>query len=157
MFKLSSRGLRRIALVLGFLVLTVLSDSGARMNKHAALFLPQLGNVMALYGAAPVTIDRNARDFKLHDQFAWQESRKPKQDGDSVWRSVKSRLVRANHQTGSQRVEPASLKEDMVTNSQRQPTRRDRPKTQLLCFEATRITPTPFSIEMVVPNCFESA
>ena len=73
MFKLSSRGLRRIALVLGFLVLTVLSDSGARMNKHAGLVLPQLGNVMALYSAAPVTIDRNARDFKLPDQFAWQE------------------------------------------------------------------------------------
>ena len=70
MFKLSSRGLRRIALVLGFLVLTVLSDSGARMNKHAGLVLPQLGNVMALCGAAPVTIDRNARDFKLLDQFA---------------------------------------------------------------------------------------
>ena len=110
MFKLSSRGLRRIALVLEFLVLTVLSDSGARMNKHAGLVLRQLGNVMALYGAAPVTIDRNARDFKLPDQFCVaRASRKPKQDGDSVWRSVKSRLVLANHQTGSQRVEPASL------------------------------------------------
>jgi hypothetical protein len=72
-FKLSNRGLRRIALVLGFLILTVLSDSEARMNKHAGLVLPQLGNVMALYGAAPVTIDRNARDFILPDQFAWQE------------------------------------------------------------------------------------
>ena len=77
MFKLSSRGLRRIALVLGFLVLTVLSDSGARMNKHAGLVLPQLGNVMALYGAAPVTIDRNARDFKLPDQFAWPPTGSP--------------------------------------------------------------------------------
>ena len=38
MFKLSSRGLRRIALVLGFLVLTVLSDSGARMNNTPAWF-----------------------------------------------------------------------------------------------------------------------
>jgi len=27
-------------------------------------------------------------------------SRKPKQDGDSVWRSLKSRLVRANHKRG---------------------------------------------------------
>ena len=63
MFKLGSRGVRRMALALGFLVLTVLSDSGARMNKHASLVL-QLGNVMALYGAAPVTIDRNARDFQ---------------------------------------------------------------------------------------------
>jgi hypothetical protein len=39
-FKLSSRGFRRIALVLGLLVLTVLSDSGARINKHAGLVLP---------------------------------------------------------------------------------------------------------------------
>ena len=73
MFKLSNRGLRRIALVLGFLILTVLSDSEARMNKHAGLVLPRLGNVMALYGAAPATIDRNARDFILPDQFAWEE------------------------------------------------------------------------------------
>src|ERR1700680_5304666 len=29
---------------------------------------------MALYGADAVTIDRNARDFKLPDQFEWKES-----------------------------------------------------------------------------------
>ena len=73
MFKFDSRGLRRMALALGFLALTVFSDSGARMNKHAGLLLPHAGNVMALYGADAVTIDRNARDFKLPDQFAWQE------------------------------------------------------------------------------------
>src|SRR5438132_7143119 len=73
MFKLGNRGPRRMALVLGFLVLAVFSDSAVRMNKHASLVLPQLGNVMALYGAEAVTIDRNARDFKLPDQFAWQE------------------------------------------------------------------------------------
>ena len=71
MFKLSTRGLRRMALALGFLVLAVFSDSGVRINKHASLVLPQLGNVMALYGAEAVTIDRNARDFKLPDQFVW--------------------------------------------------------------------------------------
>jgi len=53
MFKLGSRGLRRRALALGFLVLGVFS--------------------MALYGARAVPIDRNARDFRLPDQFAWQE------------------------------------------------------------------------------------
>ena len=73
MFKLGSRGLRRMALALGFLVLAVFSDSGARMNKRAGLVLPNVGNVMALYGADAVTIDRNARDFKLPDQFEWQQ------------------------------------------------------------------------------------
>ena len=73
MFKLGSRGIRRMALVLGFLVLAALSDPGTRMNKHADLVLSRAGNLMALYGADAVTIDRNARDFKLPDQFAWQD------------------------------------------------------------------------------------
>ena len=73
MFKLSSRSLRRMALALGFLVLAVFSGSSARMNKHAGLVLPHVGNVMALYGADAVTIDRNARDFKLPDQFEWKD------------------------------------------------------------------------------------
>ena len=50
MFKLGSRGFRRMVLALGFVVMAI-----------------------ALYGAQPVTIDRNARDFKLPDQFAWQD------------------------------------------------------------------------------------
>ena len=73
MFKLGSRGIHRMALVLGFLVLAALSDPGTRMNKHADLVLSRVGNLMALYGADAVTIDRNARDFILPDQFAWQE------------------------------------------------------------------------------------
>ena len=72
MFKLSSRSLRRMALALGFLVLAVFSDS-SRMNKHHGLVLPHVGNVMALYGADAVTIDRKARDFKLPDQFEWKD------------------------------------------------------------------------------------
>jgi len=73
MFKRGSRGLRRMTLASGFLVLAIFSDSGMRMNKHASLVLPQLGNVMAFYGFEGVTIDRNARDFKLPDEFVWQE------------------------------------------------------------------------------------
>ena len=73
MFKLGSRGIRRMALILGFLVLSAFSDSGARMNKRADLVLSRVGNLMALYGADAVTIDRNARDFKLPDEFAWQD------------------------------------------------------------------------------------
>ena len=49
MFKLNGRGLRRIALALGCVV-----------------------SAIALYGAKPVAIDRNARDYKLPDQFAWE-------------------------------------------------------------------------------------
>jgi hypothetical protein len=73
MFRLGNRGLRRMTLALGFLVLAVFSDSAGRIQKHISMVLPQLGNVMALYGAEAVTIDRNARDFKLPDQFVWDE------------------------------------------------------------------------------------
>ena len=72
MFKLGNRGLRRMTVGLAFLVLAVFSDSSARVNKHADLVLSHAGNVMALYGADAVPIDRNARDFKLPDQFDWQ-------------------------------------------------------------------------------------
>jgi len=73
MFKLGTRGLGRLALALGFLVLTVFSDPGARINKRAGLGLSGAGSAMALYGADAVSIDRNARDFKLPDQFQFQE------------------------------------------------------------------------------------
>jgi hypothetical protein len=71
MFKIGNRRLRRMALALGFLVLAFFAGSGARMNKHAGLLPPDVGNVMALYGADAVSIDRNARDFKLPGQFEW--------------------------------------------------------------------------------------
>src|SRR5689334_3668311 len=51
MFKVGRRGLRRMVLALGLLVLAVFSDSGVRMNNPASLVLPNLGRVMALYGA----------------------------------------------------------------------------------------------------------
>jgi len=73
MFKLGRR-LRRMALALGFLVLAFFAGPAARMNNHSGLLPPHLGNVMALYGADAVSIDRNARDFKLPDQLEWKDN-----------------------------------------------------------------------------------
>jgi hypothetical protein len=74
MFKLDSRTLRRTALALGFPALVVFSGPSARTNKQAGLLLPHAANPMVIYGADTVTIDRNARDFKLPDQFEWKGS-----------------------------------------------------------------------------------
>jgi hypothetical protein len=74
-FKVSSRGLRRTALALGILALAVFSGPSARPNKQAGvagLTLPQVANLMALYGADLATIDRNARDYKLPSEFDWK-------------------------------------------------------------------------------------
>ncbi len=73
MFKLGSHGLRRTVLALGLLVVVAFVDSGARTDKHAGVVLSRPGNIMALYGADAVTIDRKARDFKLPDQFEWND------------------------------------------------------------------------------------
>ena len=72
MSKLGSRGFRRIALVAGFVAVAIFLGSDARTNKQAGLVLPPAANVMAMYGADAVTIDRNARDFKLPDQFEFK-------------------------------------------------------------------------------------
>jgi hypothetical protein len=69
---LSRFGLRRSALVLGILALAVLSDPSAKTNKRAGLLAPDVRNLMALYGADPVSIDRNARDYRLADQIEWK-------------------------------------------------------------------------------------
>ena len=72
MFKLGNRSLLRTAPILGILVLAVFSQPAARTNKQAAPVLSQLGSLMVLYGADAVTIDRQARDFRLPDQFEWK-------------------------------------------------------------------------------------
>ena len=72
MSKLATLALRRPALVLGVLALAVLSSPSVKTNKRAGLILPDVRNLMAAYGADAVTIDRNARDFKLPDQFEWK-------------------------------------------------------------------------------------
>src|SRR5215471_1643142 len=76
MFKSGIRGLRRIAVVLGFLTMVIFSGTSARTNKQTGLVLPHVTNMMAIYGADVVTIDRNARDFKLPDQFEFKNAEK---------------------------------------------------------------------------------
>ena len=60
----------RTAPILGILALAVFSQPAGRTNKQTAPV--QLGSLMVLYGADAVTIDRNARDFRLPDQFVWK-------------------------------------------------------------------------------------
>jgi len=62
----------RIAPIMVILILAVFSNPAARTNKQSAPTPPRAGNLMVLYGADIVTIDRNARDYRLPDQFAWK-------------------------------------------------------------------------------------
>jgi|SRR5579871_920320 len=64
--------LRRSALVLGILALAFLSDPSGGANRRVGLISPQLRSLMALYAADAVSIDRNARDYKLPDQIEWR-------------------------------------------------------------------------------------
>lgn len=64
--------LRRTALAFGILALTVLSEPSSRTNKRVNLIPPNVSHLMALYGADAVTIDRNAREFKLPEQIPWK-------------------------------------------------------------------------------------
>ena len=65
-------GLRRLALALGIFALAVLSDPSARTTPRTGAIPPKILNLMAAYGAETVTIDRNARDYKLPDQIEWK-------------------------------------------------------------------------------------
>jgi hypothetical protein len=59
-------------MALGILVLAMLSDPSTKRNAGSDLVAPAVGNVLAIYGADAVAIDRNARDFRLLDQVEWQ-------------------------------------------------------------------------------------
>lgn len=72
MSKLARLGLRRTALALGILALAVFSGPSAKTNKRAGLTPPDIQNLLAVYGADAVTVDRNARDFRLPDQIDWK-------------------------------------------------------------------------------------
>jgi len=65
-------GLRRRVAVMGILAVAMLSQPSARMNRRINSLFSHFSNVMAVYGAEAVSIDRNARDFKLLDQIDWQ-------------------------------------------------------------------------------------
>ena len=69
MFKAGNRSVRRLVPVLGILALAVFSNPAARMNQRGGLVPLRVANSMAMYGADAVTIDRNARDYRLPDQF----------------------------------------------------------------------------------------
>lgn len=64
--------IQRPMLLVGLLGLVILSDPSAKLNKRADLISRRAQNVMAAYGADAVTIDRNARDFRLPDQIEWK-------------------------------------------------------------------------------------
>jgi hypothetical protein len=70
--KLARLRLWRTALVLGIFAVAVFSGPSAKNNKRAGVTPPDIRNLMAIYGADAVTIDRNARDFKLLDQVDWK-------------------------------------------------------------------------------------
>jgi hypothetical protein len=70
--KLARLGLRRTALALGIVAVALFSGPSATTNKRAGLTPPDIRNLMAVYGADAVTIDRTARDFKLPDQADWK-------------------------------------------------------------------------------------
>jgi hypothetical protein len=59
-------------LALGVLALAALSGPWVMTNRHAGPTTSDARNLMALFGADAVTIDRNARDFKLPDQIEWK-------------------------------------------------------------------------------------
>ena len=62
---MSKLSLRRLTLAFVILALAVLSGPSTKTHQRT-------GNLMALYGADAVSIDRGARDFKLLDQVDWK-------------------------------------------------------------------------------------
>ena len=74
LLNLGNRYVRRTAIASAILALAFFSGPSARTNKQVGAALPHIENLMALYGAEAVTIDRSARDFRLPDQFEWKDN-----------------------------------------------------------------------------------
>jgi hypothetical protein len=71
--KLASHSLARPAvLALGILAVAAFSNPPAKTNAGVGFLVPDARSLLAAYGADAVTIDRNARDFKLPDQVDWK-------------------------------------------------------------------------------------
>ncbi len=70
--KLSRLVFRRPALVLGILALAALLGPWAKTGRRAGPIAPDARSLMAALGADAVTLDRNARDYKLPDQIEWK-------------------------------------------------------------------------------------
>lgn len=71
MSRLGRLSLRLSALIVCVSALVVLSDPSAKTSKRAGVVPPEVANLMAAYGAETVTLDRNAREYKLPDQIPW--------------------------------------------------------------------------------------
>jgi hypothetical protein len=63
---------RRVALALGIFAVATLSDPSVTSNQRPDRAPADVRNLMAVYGADAVSIDRNMRDFKMPDQFEWK-------------------------------------------------------------------------------------
>jgi quercetin dioxygenase-like cupin family protein len=70
--KLAGFGLRRPVLITGIVALVMLSGPSAKRDQRAGVIPPGMRSILALYGADAVTIDRNARDFRMPDQIEWK-------------------------------------------------------------------------------------
>jgi hypothetical protein len=64
--------LRRSALALTTLAIMLFSDHAVLPGRRPGVIPPAVRNLMAAYGAEAVTIDPNAREFKLLDQVQWK-------------------------------------------------------------------------------------
>jgi hypothetical protein len=71
MSNLGRLGLQRPAFALAILALVVLAGPSANTGRRAPM-PPDARALLSAFGADAVTIDRNARDFKLSDQIEWK-------------------------------------------------------------------------------------
>ncbi len=60
------------ALGMGALAIALFLAPSPRIHKTGATLSPEVQSLMAIYGADAVSIDRNARDFKMPDQIEWK-------------------------------------------------------------------------------------
>jgi len=65
-------GLRRPMMILGICALAMLSDPSVKSSRQTDPFPPEVRNVLAVYGATPVMLDRSSRDFRELDQVDWK-------------------------------------------------------------------------------------
>ena len=72
MSNLAKSGIRRSIMLLGICALAMLSDPTVKLTRQSDPIPPEVRNVLALYGATPVTLDRNSRDFRQLDQVEWK-------------------------------------------------------------------------------------
>ena len=68
----SSKLMRKSTLALAILVLAMLLAPSAKRNPGSGPITPSGANLLAIYAADAVTLDRTAREYKILDQVEWQ-------------------------------------------------------------------------------------